>query len=219
MAISGKAVVAKKESKKELTHQRILETAARIIRRDGFEALAVADVMKQAGLTHGGFYAHFANRDALLAEALAYAGADSQSVMNHGLAQHSLHHVAANQPGCALQPVQELQTFIELYLSEQHLFAAQSGSGCPVAALAGEFHRLDDHSQSVAAKVVTALVERLVQLGEGSISKQQAFLCSSAMVGVIQLARALDRSDAIAYLDSSRQLLLEQFVLPALSGK
>ena len=111
----------------------------------------------------------------------AYAGADSQSVMNHGLAQHSLPRVAANQPACALQPVQELQTFIELYLSEQHLFAAQSGSGCPVAALAGEFHRLDDHSQSVAAKVVTALVERLVQLGEGSISKQQAFLCSSAM--------------------------------------
>ncbi|RVU33522.1 TetR/AcrR family transcriptional regulator [Rheinheimera riviphila] len=209
MAISGKAVDAKKESKKELTHQRILATAAKIIRRDGFEALAVADVMKQAGLTHGGFYAHFANRDALLAEALAYAGTDSQGAMENGLALQCLSTTAANQPAS------ELQTFIELYLSEQHLFAAQSGVGCPVAALGGEFHRLDEHSQTVAAKVVTALVERLVQLGEGNISKQQAFLCSSAMVGVIQLARALDRSEALVYLDSSRQLLLEQFLTPA----
>lgn len=214
MAISGKAVAAKKESKKELTHQRILETAARMIRRDGFEALAVADVMKQAGLTHGGFYAHFANRDALLAEALAYAGTDSQSAMTNACALHNL-NVAANTE----QPASTLQMFIELYLSEQHLFAAQSGAGCPVAALGGEFHRLDLHSQAVAAKVVTALVERLVQLGEGNISKQQAFLCSSAMVGVIQLARTLDRSEALAYLDSSRQLLLEQFLTPAVLSK
>ncbi len=210
MAISGKAVTAKKESKKELTHQRILETAAKIIRRDGFEALAVADVMKQAGLTHGGFYAHFANRDALLAEALAYAGTDSQGAMANACALHNLNAVANTA-----QPASTLQMFIEMYLSEQHLFAAQSGTGCPVAALGGEFHRLDLHSQSIAAKVVTALVDRLVQLGEGRISKQQAFLCSSAMVGVIQLARALDHSEAIAYLESSRQLLLEQFITPA----
>lgn len=209
MTISGKAVHAKKESKKELTHQRILETAARIIRRDGFEALAVADVMKQAGLTHGGFYAHFANRDALLAEALAYAGTDSHSAMNNGLALQSLSTTAA------IPPVSELHTFIELYLSEQHLFAAESGAGCPVAALGGEFHRLDANSQTVAAKVVTALMDRLVQLGEGRISQPQAFLCSSAMVGIIQLARALDRSEALAYLASSRQLLLEQFLTPA----
>jgi TetR/AcrR family transcriptional regulator, transcriptional repressor for nem operon len=214
MTISGKAVTAKKESKKELTHQRILETAARMIRRDGFEALAVADVMKQAGLTHGGFYAHFANRDALLAEALAYAGTDSQSAMANTCALYNLNAAAS-----AEQPASTLQMFIELYLSEQHLFAAQSGAGCPVAALGGEFHRLDLHSQTVAAKVVTALVERLVQLGEGNITKQQAFLCSSAMVGVIQLARALDRSEALAYLDSSRQLLLEQFVVPAVLSK
>ncbi|OBP16831.1 hypothetical protein A5320_05525 [Rheinheimera sp. SA_1] len=214
MAISGKAVAAKKESKKELTHQRILETAARMIRRDGFEALAVADVMKHAGLTHGGFYAHFANRDALLAEALAYAGTDSQSAMANACALHNLNAAASSE-----QPASTLQMFIELYLSEQHLFAAQSGAGCPVAALGGEFHRLDLYSQTVAAKVVTALVERLVQLGEGSISQQQAFLYSSAMVGVIQLARALDRSEALAYLDSSRQLLLEQFVVPAVLSK
>lgn len=214
MTISGKAVAAKKESKKELTHQRILATAAKIIRRDGFEALAVADVMKQAGLTHGGFYAHFANRDALLAEALAYAGTDSQGVMNNACALHNLNATAS-----AAQPASTLQKFIELYLSEQHLFAAQSGAGCPVAALGGEFHRLDLHSQTVAAKVVTALVERLVQLGEGSISQQQAFLCSSAMVGVIQLARALERSEALVYLESSRQLLLKQFVEPAVLSK
>jgi TetR/AcrR family transcriptional regulator, transcriptional repressor for nem operon len=181
-------------SKKEQTHQRILATAAKMIRRDGFEALAVAEVMKQAGLTHGGFYAHFANRDALLAEALAYAGADSSDAMETALAMAS--------------PLSPLQIFVDAYLSEQHLFAYCNGAGCPVAALGGEFHRLDPQSKTVAAKVVDALVDRLEQLGHGALSKAQAFLISSTLVGVIQLARTLERSEALKYLESSRQLLL-----------
>jgi TetR/AcrR family transcriptional regulator, transcriptional repressor for nem operon len=58
-------------SRKQLTHERIVETAARALRNGGFAGIGVADIMKQAGLTHGGFYAHFASREALLAEALA----------------------------------------------------------------------------------------------------------------------------------------------------
>ena len=60
-------------SKKEMTHQRILQTAAKIIRRDGFDSLAVADLMKQAGLTHGGFYGHFASKEDLMAQTCEYA--------------------------------------------------------------------------------------------------------------------------------------------------
>src|SRR5204862_1079169 len=62
-------------SKKEETRERILRAAARAIRKHGYEGVGVADVMKQAGLTHGGFYAHFESRDALLAAAADHAGA------------------------------------------------------------------------------------------------------------------------------------------------
>ena len=64
-------------SRREVTHDRIVEVAARALRRHGFDGVGVADVMKQAGLTHGGFYAHFASREALLAEAVERAGRDT----------------------------------------------------------------------------------------------------------------------------------------------
>ena len=63
-------------SKKEQTRERILRAAARAIRKHGYEGVGVADVMKEAGLTHGGFYAHFASRDALLAQAAEQAGVE-----------------------------------------------------------------------------------------------------------------------------------------------
>src|SRR2546425_1671945 len=64
-------------SKKEETRERILRAAARAIRKHGYEGVGVADVMKEAGLTHGGFYAHFESRDALLAAAADQEGAES----------------------------------------------------------------------------------------------------------------------------------------------
>ena len=70
-----------KPGKKQLTHDRIVDTAARALRRDGFAGVGVAEVMKEAGLTHGGFYAHFASREALLREALERSGRDSAGRM------------------------------------------------------------------------------------------------------------------------------------------
>src|SRR3984893_10594148 len=60
-------------SRKEETHERIVDAAARAIQRHGYAGVGVADVMKEAGLTHGGFYAHFDSREALVIEAFAYA--------------------------------------------------------------------------------------------------------------------------------------------------
>src|SRR5260221_6574801 len=62
---------------KEATHERIVEAAARAIRRSGYDGTGVADIMKDAGLTHGGFYAHFPSREAMLAEAADRAGAEA----------------------------------------------------------------------------------------------------------------------------------------------
>lgn len=192
-------------SKKEQTHQRILSTAARMIRKDGFEALAVADLMKQAGLTHGGFYAHFANRDALLAEALDYARQESQDLL----------------AATAQQPTGDrsaLQRFLDVYLSEQHLAASPQGLGCPVAALSSEFHRLDSRGQTVAAQTVADLIQRLLGAGEGRLNTDQAFLLASAMVGALQLARTLPADEASALLARTRRQLSTLFFTDAVQA-
>src|SRR2546421_7238263 len=74
-------------SKKAQTRERILRAAARAIRKHGYEGLGVADVMKEAGLTHGGFYAHFASRDALLAHAAEQAGVESTENLSRAVAR------------------------------------------------------------------------------------------------------------------------------------
>src|SRR5918992_1977361 len=91
-------------SRKEATHERIVEAAARAIRRSGYSGTGVADIMKSAGLTHGGFYAHFDSREAMLAEAADRAGAESVA---------TLERIANAAP-----PDQALGAIIRAYLSK-----------------------------------------------------------------------------------------------------
>src|SRR5512140_2052428 len=112
-------------SRKEAAHERIVSAAARAIRRSGYDGTGVADIMKEAGLTHGGFYAHFASRETLLAEAADRAGAEAVGL--------SADIAAAAPPG------QSLQALMRAYLSPQHLEGVEDG--CPVAALGSEMHR------------------------------------------------------------------------------
>src|SRR5690349_6359273 len=111
-------------TRKEASHERIVETVARAIRRYGFQGAGVADIMKEAGLTHGGFYAHFPSRDALLVEALESAGRDSAARLAQATAPRRARGASA------------LRALLESYLSEAHLHAVDEG--CPVAALASE---------------------------------------------------------------------------------
>ena len=110
---------------KDVTHERIVETAARAIRRSGYDGTSVADIMKEAGLTHGGFYAHFPSRKAMLAEAADRAGAEAAAASMR---------VAATAP-----PEQALQWLLRAYLSKEHVKSAERG--CPVAALGSEMPR------------------------------------------------------------------------------
>src|SRR5216117_3769390 len=105
--------------RKEATHERIVEAAARAIRRSGYGGTGVADIMKDAGLTHGGFYAHFASREAMLAEAADRAGAD-------GVAE--LARIADAAPA-----QQALQALLQAYLSTAHVENVETG--CALAAL------------------------------------------------------------------------------------
>lgn len=189
-------------SKKEMTHQRILETAAKVIRRDGFDALAVADVMKQAGLTHGGFYAHFSNRDALLAEALDYARIETSAQLEQWVRQK----VAEGQ--------QPLVAFIGIYLSEQHLNSCVEGIGCPVAALGSDFFRINPGTKAIAAKIIETYVEHVRTLSQHKLTKDQAFLLISTLAGVMQLARSFIGSEqASLYLAASRNDLIQRYTL------
>src|SRR5579883_1237483 len=110
---------------KEATHDRIVTAAARAIRRSGYNGTGVADIMKEAGLTHGGFYAHFSSRDAMLAEAADRAGRESVAAMER---------IAAGSP-----PRQALHAMVRAYVSKEHVSAIEAG--CATAALGSEIPR------------------------------------------------------------------------------
>ena len=182
-------------SKKEVTHKRIVDAAARAIRRSGFEGVGVADVMKEAGLTHGGFYAHFESREAMLAEALA--GAASAGAAN----------LAKGIEGRRTQGATTLRAIIESYLSEAHL--AGTERGCPVAALASEMPRQSPELREASIQRVQSLVERVQQALPDPRARKQAMVIVSAMVGALQLARVLGpNAKGKAMLAATRESLL-----------
>ncbi len=167
------------QSRKQATHQRIVEVAARAIRRSGYSGTGVADIMKEAGLTHGGFYAHFASRESLLAEAADRAGADAVKL--------SADIAAAAPPG------QSLQALVRAYLSEQHLESVERG--CPVAALGSEMHRQAPEVRHAATRHIKEMIDLVArQLPDWGTpaAHQQAMFIVSAMIGAVVVARAVD---------------------------
>src|SRR3546814_10842633 len=136
--------MATQPSRKQLTHERILQTAARAIRRGGYGGAGVADIMKEAGLTHGGFYAHFPSRDAMLAAAVERAGHESAA----RLSRHD-----AEQARLGMHP---LRTLVESYLSDAHLAAPERG--CPVAAPLSDMPRQSAQVRAASRERVRALM-------------------------------------------------------------
>ena len=185
-------------TRKQLTHDRILDTAARVLRDSGFQGVGVADIMKRVGLTHGGFYAHFPSRDALLAEALLRAGQDSRARLQRSIAAGE---AKAGSPFRAL---------VESYLSERHLRSPDSG--CPVAALASEMPRQSEAVLAAAATRVESLVEAVRATLPPDQPAEAAAEIASQLVGALQLARTLgDNARGRRHLAAARHFLLEQF--------
>jgi TetR/AcrR family transcriptional repressor of nem operon len=185
-------------TRKQQTHDRIVETAARALRGTGFHGVGVADVMRQAGLTHGGFYAHFPSRDVLLAEALDRAGQESQARLRRSI---------ANGEARGLGPFRSL---VESYLSERHLKAPETG--CPVAALASEMPRQADTVRDAAIIRVRALVAAVQSVLPEGQAEGSADVVAGQLVGALQLARALgDTAQGRRHLAAARRYLLEQF--------
>ena len=166
-------------NRKEITHARIVETAARAIRRSGYSGTGVADIMKEAGLTHGGFYAHFASRDEMLAEAVSLAGTETIAVTEQ---------LFANTP-----KEQRLWTLMNAYLSDEQTKNIEMG--CSFAALGSETHRQAPEVRAASTqkiKEMIALVEAELSEQSQANARQDAMLIVSTMVGTLMLARAVD---------------------------
>jgi TetR/AcrR family transcriptional repressor of nem operon len=166
-------------SRKEATHERIVETAARAIRRSGYSGSGVAEIMKEAGLTHGGFYAHFESREGMLAEAADRAGADAVAV----LAQ-----VAAAAP-----PKKELDAMLRTYLSKEHVEGVETG--CPVAALGSEMPRQTPKVRRAATRRIKEMIDLVArqspEWGQPG-AHERALVTVATALGTLVLARAVD---------------------------
>ena len=164
---------------KEASHERIVSVAARAIRRSGYDGTGVADIMKEAGLTHGAFYAHFESREAMLAEAAARACAES-AALTAG--------VVAKVP-----PEQALSYMLRAYLSPEHL--KQVESGCPLAALGSETPRQAPDVRRATTRHIKEMIDLFARQspdwGQPS-AHERALVTVATMVGALLLARAVD---------------------------
>jgi len=174
-------------SRKEVTHERIVETAARAIRRSGYGGTGVADIMKEAGLTHGGFYAHFDSREGMLAEAADRAGADTVAFLTR---------VAAEVP-----PKKALEAMISAYLSKGHVEGRESG--CAVAALGSEMPRQAPKVRRAATRRIKEMIDLVARQspdwGQPG-AHERALVTVATALGALVLARAVDDpklSDAV----------------------
>ncbi|MEO4002082.1 helix-turn-helix domain-containing protein [Mesorhizobium sp. CAU 1732] len=150
-------------------HRRILDSASQLFREKGFEAVTVAEVMKAAGLTHGGFYGHFESKDDLVAQTLA-----------HGLTPRTDRKF-------------DLDAYIDRYLSPEH--RDDPAHGCPTAALVAETRHQSPAARAAITEGFRAQIDRLSAAvpGPNDADKRRAAIATwAAMVGAVILARAID---------------------------
>lgn len=171
------------QAEKDRSHERIVSSAARLLRERGVDGASVSDVMKDAGLTHGGFYKHFPNKDAMVASALDAAFATFIDMLDGGDAD------AGN-------------AYRELYLSEGHLL--NPGIGCPVAALGQDIARGSDELKAVFSRNVDQLADALANTMEGPAEnrKTAAIQQLCMLVGAVVVARASDPETAREVVDA-----------------
>jgi TetR/AcrR family transcriptional repressor of nem operon len=178
---------------KQQTRARIVEAAAAEFRANGVSGVGVAEIMRRAGLTHGGFYAHFASKEELLAEALERASRQAR----------------ANLAGAAdaLPARRRLQLMIDRYLSPEH--AAHPERGCPVAALAPELARADRKTRRQLSRIIRRRLDSLrPRRGDSRhVSGEEAIGALACMVGGLILARGLGGTGGGALLKSCRAFL------------
>ncbi len=170
--------MGRSQLEKQKTHERIVTLAARRLREEGLEGIGVADLMKEAGLTVGGFYKHFASRDELVAEAVEAAiGSWRRQQEDKGIDPESV----------------PLADYVDNYLSERH--RDHCGEGCVYAALTADMARGSDAVRAVATEGLRrnfdAMTARMPQ-PETEDARRKAIIASCLMTGALGLARVAD---------------------------
>src|SRR6202008_3764015 len=165
------------KAQKEKTHKRIVAIASKRFREQGLAGFGIAELMKEAGLTVGGFYKHFGSRDDLVAEAVnsAFGGWEGQ--------------LAAAKSG---GPSVSVAKLIDDYLNKAH--RDNPGSGCAFSALAPEIARSDKRTRALTSDQVKADLELIAGLLPGRdkrAARSRAILTFSTLVGAMSLARAV----------------------------
>jgi TetR/AcrR family transcriptional repressor of nem operon len=174
----------------DTNHDRIVEGAARLMRERGVRSTSVADAMKEAGMTHGGFYRHFKTKDDLVVEALRSAFDEFARVLELRQKVESPQAVAAE--------------YKALYLSPEHV--ANPGQGCPMPALGGDLAREAEPVRAEFTAGLRRVAAALSAAGGGSAeARSTAALREIAMlVGAVVLARACGESMATEVLAACR---------------
>jgi TetR/AcrR family transcriptional regulator, transcriptional repressor for nem operon len=158
--------------------QRILDVAAQLFREHGFEGIGVADLMKEAGLTHGGFYGHFSSKDDLIAQASARE------------LTRSLEHWSNFAGRASDDP---LSAVAGTYLTRSH--RDNPGTGCVLAALGPDVSRQGPAVRRAVTDYVRSVCDLLVKLVPGkskAARRQKAISTYATLVGAMVLARAVD---------------------------
>jgi TetR/AcrR family transcriptional regulator, transcriptional repressor for nem operon len=160
------------QAEKAESHQRIIDVASRRFRELGLDGISVADIMKEAGMTVGGFYKHFSSRDELVAEAMAAA------------CQEMEESALTSQP--------TLKKSIQTYLSEAH--RDEIANGCPISALVNDTARSTDEARGAYTERLEAslalLESQMPEATEGN-RRAKAMLIYSAYIGALGLSRAV----------------------------
>ena len=180
-------------------HRKIVKDASQRVRAEGLNGAAVAAVMRDTGLTHGGFYKHFASKDALLVESLRQAFREIGDTLVHAAEQ--------SPPGEAWKAI------VRAYLRPE--MCEHPERGCPLPTLAPELARVD---KRMTPQIVAELVNyknRMVPFmpGRRTADKERAFFAIfSTMIGAVEIARMLpDRAIQEKVLASARDFLLRSF--------
>ena len=184
-------------TRKEISHHRIVDVAARTVRRAGYRGVGVSDIMKEAGLTHGGFYAHFESRDAMLVEAMQRAGQDNLVSLSEGMERR------------LRQGATRFRALIETYLHNAHI--ERTEDGCVIAALASEMARQHEAVLDEARRRVAAMVDLVRAALPSSADDREAVVVASTMVGALQLARTLGAKAGRDILAQTRRSLIERY--------
>lgn len=169
------------DTHKQETRQKVVKAAARSVRAKGPEGVSVAEVMAEAGLTHGGFYAHFPNKEALVAAAVE--AAFDQSTRRFGKVTEGLSKAEA------------LATFVDLYVTPEH--RAHPERGCPLAGLSSELPRQGPPVREAYERGVQRMIGYIADwLPDGTADRESlAASLVAEMAGIVALSRAIADDD------------------------